>query len=474
MFVGRESELAALEGLYAQPGFQMVVVYGRRRVGKTTLIDEFVRGKRTIYFTGQMRSSALNLRELSRLAYECFGLPATTPPFATWSDALAFIANQAAGERLVLVLDELPYAARTEPGLPSALQVAIDHGFLQGNVFMVLCGSNEGFMESEVLGRKSPLYGRRTGQVHLAPFDFFDAARMLLGARPLELVDYYAAFGGTPYYLAQVDPAIGLQQNLARLMFDKVGLLYEEPMMLMRQELREPAVYNSVLAAVAGGATEPARIADAAGMEPGSVGKYLKTLEGLGLVERVVPFGENPARSRKGLYYVADPFFSFWYRFVAPAVGAVELGAGAAVAQQVCGGQDLPTYVGHQFERIALQWVARANAAGGLPFLATEFGRWWGTDPDAREKVDVDLVAANRAEGCVLVGECKWRNAFDETAALAALEHRAQLVGSFGEYVYVLFTKGDVSPATRRKLQSRDDMHVVTAGSLCEGPFSLS
>ena len=469
MFVGREDELATLEELYGRQGFQMVVVYGRRRVGKTTLIDEFVKGKRVLYFTGQVQSSALNLRAFSRRVFECFGMPDSTPPFAAWSDAFGFVAERSRGDRLVFVFDEFPYAARTEPGLPSALQVSIDHGFLQGNVFMVLCGSSEGFMESEVLGAKSPLYGRRTAQIHLGPFDYLDAARMLPDAPAVERIEYYAAFGGTPYYLAQLDAGKGLAGNVADLMFRKAGLLYEEPMMLLRQEVREPALYSSVLQAVATGAGEPAKIASAAGIEANSVGKYLRILEGLGLIERTLPFGENRVRSRRGLYVVADPFFAFWYRFVAGAVGAIEMGAGEAVARQVCDGQALPTFVGRQFERIALQWVARANRAGKLPFLATELGRWWGNDPEAREQVDIDIVAANREEGAALFGECTWRNDVDGSRTLETLERRSDLVASLRsarERTYLLVTKNEAGRPMQKVARERGDVKLLSTADL--------
>ena len=235
MFVGRESELKALGRLYEKPGFQMVVVYGRRRVGKTSLIDEFTNGKRTLYFTAKVQSSALNLRDLSGLVCSFFGMPASLPPFSSWNDAFDFVIERAGGERIVFVLDEFPYAAQSDPSLPSVLQEKIDHGFKQGNVFMVLCGSNQGFMENGVLSRKSPLYGRRTGQIHLAPFDCFDAARMIPGADCEEVLRYYATFGGTPYYLEQIDESASYEENIANILFDKVGLLYEEPAMLLRQ-----------------------------------------------------------------------------------------------------------------------------------------------------------------------------------------------------------------------------------------------
>ena len=467
MFVGRARELNSLNGLYKRKGFQMVVIYGRRRVGKTSLIDEFVKGKRTLYFTAKVQSSALNLRDLSAKVYGFFGMPATLPPFATWQDSFAFIAEQAAGERIVFVFDEFPYAAQSEPALPSTLQVAIDHGFKQGDVFMVLCGSNEGFMESEVLEEKSPLYGRRTGQLRLEPFDYREAALMIPGASPEELVRYYSTFGGTPYYLEQIDPGESYEDNISHILFDKVGLLYEEPTMLLRQELREPATYNSILSAIAHGATEPARIASWSGVAANSVGKYLRTLAGLGLVRRSVPFGENPDRSRNGLYEIADPFFAFWYRFVGPAVDAIELGAGSAAARQVCVGQALPTYEGKQFESVCLQWFAIQNREGSLPFLATSFGKWWGADPSAKETVDIDAIAASRHDRAILCGECKWRNDFDESEAIGALEHRAGLVpGRWRQMRYVLFSKRPVSKGTRAKAAARGDLSLVSAEDL--------
>lgn len=466
MFVGREDELETLEELYVSREFQMAVVYGRRRVGKTTLLDQFSRDKNPLYFTAQEESSALNLRRFSEAAYERFGMPRTAGAFGSWIDALEFVADQATRlqEPLLFVFDEFPYAATADPSLPSALQIAIDHGFKRANCCLVLCGSNEGFMEGKVLGSKSPLFGRRTAQMRLKPFDYHDATRMLPAVGPEGSLRYYATFGGTPYYLEQISDDLSYEQNVARLFFRTAGLLYGEPSMLLRQELREPALYNSVLLAIAHGATAPKAIAERAGVARESVNQYLRTLLNLGIVERVVPFGENLGTTRKSLYSIADPFFAFWYRFVGPSAEAVELGAGRAIAKEVCGGQALPTYEGAQFERVCREWAARKNRDARLPFLATSFGRWWGPDPALRKQVDIDLVVANVTTRQIACGECKWRGAFDETQAIEALRHRANLIrGSWKERYFYLFTKGDVSAGTRKKLEGVQDLEVVTA-----------
>ena len=468
MFVGRESELAALERLYRKDGFQMAVVYGRRRVGKTTLIDEFAKSKPSLFFTAQEKSAVLNLRLFSQAAYAHFDLPASTGAFETWADALSFVAERAkdAPERLVLVFDEFPYAAAAEPSLPSAFQIAIDHAFKGANVCVVLCGSNEGFMESEVLGRKSPLHGRRTAQIKLQPFDCFDAALMLPSCTIEDKVKYYATFGGTPYYLSQIDAELPYEDNVADLFFSKSGLLYEEPLMLLRQELREPALYNSVLDAVGSGATAPKEIAERAGMERNSIGKYLKTLENLGILKRSVPFGENPDRSRKGQYAMRDPFVSYWYRFVSKNVGAVESGAGREAARQTAFGDALSAYVGAQFETVCLQWMTRANRKGRLPFTASAFGRWWGTDPVAREEADIDAIAADKATKRAIFAECKWRNSFNETKAIELLERRSSLVPGYDKRFSYLFSKKPVAEATMEKARQRADLTILTAADL--------
>lgn len=463
MFVGRKSELAALDRQWEKLSFQMVVIYGRRRIGKTALIDEFSKDKQTLYFTAKEQTSASNLRDFSRAVYDFFNVSTTLPPFALWQSAFKFIADTAkyrSMNRLLLVFDEFPYAAASEKSLASTLQIAIDHEFKAANIMMILCGSNEGFMESEVLGQKSPLYGRRTGQIRLQPFDVFDAARMLPSAAPQDVVAYYASLGGTPYYLEQLRPELSYQQNITNLMFDISGLLYEEPLMLLRQELRDPTVYNSVMNAVGEGNTKQGKIANFVGIDSPNVSRYLATLNDLGLIERELPFGENPVHSRKGLWKIRDPFFAFWYRFVSPNIANIENGDGSIVANAKVFGPNLDAYIGHQFEYICLQWLRRTNGKQGLPFMATDFGRWWGNDPRNHEQTDIDAVAADSATGQVLLGECKWRSDFNVTQAITLLRSRAELIPGYQHHHFALFTKTDELAGTARARNEPDLMTV--------------
>lgn len=463
MFVARDEELSLLDSMYAKGEFQMAVVYGRRRVGKTALLEQLSREKLCLFFTAREQSSKGNLADFSAQIARTFNLSSSLSAFESWATALSFVAENAQEleKPLLFVFDEFPYAAATEPALPSTLQVAIDHEFMKTNMLLILCGSNEGFMESKVLGRKSPLYGRRNAQIRLKPFDCFDAAKMLPHLKFDELLRYYSTFGGTPYYLAQIDAAQTYEENVKRLFFSMYGMLYEEPLLFLRQELREPALYNSILGAIASGKTKPKQIAESAGLQISSIAKYLKTLEALDIIEKIVPFGGNPLKSRKGIYRIKDPFFAYWHRFVGPCVGAIEGGAGARAASANAFGEALFTYEGMQFENVCTQWLVRENRAGALGFLANTFGKWWGADPKSRTQVDIDVIAANKQSGNILFCECKWRNSFDETKAIKNLEQRSSLIEGYKHKQFILFTKRSVSAETQKKLSERSDFKVV-------------
>lgn len=467
MFVGREHELAALERMYASDRFEMMVVYGRRRVGKTALIDRFLQGKRALYFTARQQSSRLILRAFACAVSDFYGY-STPLAFETWEAAIDFLVKNAKettasdGGKTIIVLDEFPYAAESEPGLPSLLQIAIDHGFAGTNTMLILSGSNQGFMENKVLGYQSPLYGRRTGQLNLRPFDYRDAARFVEGCTPEDAIRYYATFGGTPYYLAQLRPGLSYEENVAALCFDQSGLLYGEPMMMLREELKSPALYDSILQAISDGCNTGKAICDRTGIEQTSLSFYLRTLEGLRLVERVVPFGEKPT-SRKGRIRIIDPFFAYWYRFVAPNVTFIETGNGHAICESTCRSEVFSTYVGQQFEGMCMQWVMRAFAAGLLPLAPAKIGKWWGNNPLKREQTDIDVVAADDAAGKLLLGECKWRNAVNETKMIEALKERVGLIRGYDETLLAFFTKNPVSSATKTRYAGDEGMMFVCA-----------
>ena len=471
VFMGREHELKTLQDQADRDGFHMIVVYGRRRIGKTALIRESCKNRRTLSFTAAESSNLVNLRNFSNAIHHAFNEPETFGTFPDWDAAFSYIITklqQEPTQSLTIVFDEFPYAAEACPSLPSMLQIAIDHGFLQTNATMILCGSNESFMEGRVLGYKSPLYGRRTAQIHLQPMNIFEASALMpANISAEERMHYYATLGGTPYYLNQIDPALTFSDNIRQLCFQVGGILYEEPMMLLRQELREPSIYFAVLNAVASGRTTPKAMAESIGIAVTSMPKYLKTLESIGLITRSVPFGEKPWKSKKGQWRIKDPFFAYWFQFVAPATAMIENNAAEQVATNATTGNVFSTYVGAQFESACEQWLLRRAE---LPFVPLRFGKWWGTDPQTKEQTDIDIVMDNEPEKRLLLGECKWRNHVNETETIRTLKNRKRLIqGDYQDCQYYLFTKKPVSEGTRKKTEEDPTLHVVDSETMFVG-----
>jgi len=442
MFVGREKELLSLEKLYNEDIFQMVVIYGRRRIGKTTLISEFISNKPAIFFTAQEVNDSLNLARFSKMVFRFFDMPESIGGFSNWIDAFDFLASRAKERRFILAFDEFPYAASANRSLKSIMQIAIDHTFKNTGIFMILCGSHVGFMENEVLGYKSPLFGRRTAQIKLDAFDYFDAGKMVSAFSNEDKLKIYSCIGGTPHYLAQIKPVESFEENIKRLFFDASGYLYNEPTMLLQQELREPAMYNSIVSAIAGGATRLNEISTKTGEDSPKVSKYLHTLLNLQIVRKIYPFGENQKNSRKGIYRIADNCYDFWYRFVFPNMPEIESGSGDMIADANVFGTALSTYIGKPpFETICLQYLQRANRIGKLPFSATSFGSWWGTDPAEKTQTDFDVIAANRNEKQILLGECKWKSDISPVAETKKLMGKEHLLPEYKRRYYYLFTK---------------------------------
>jgi hypothetical protein len=462
MFVSRESELSALGKLYSKKKFQMIVIYGRRRVGKTTLIKEFVNGKPAIFFSAQEANESLNLQIFSKEVYAFFGMPETTGVFAGWHDAFMFIAEKAKTQQFILAIDEFPYIVEANRSVKSILQNIVDHKLLNTQLYLILCGSQIGFMETEVLGYKSPLFGRRTAQLRIEGFDCIDAAKMLPSASNEDKVRYYACIGGTPHYLAHIDESLTFEENIIELFFKPQGYLCSEATMLLQQELREPAMYNSILTAIATGSSRLNEISTKIGENTAKTIKYIKTLIDMRILHRLHPFGENPERSRKGVYALSDNFFRFWYRYVFLNTPAIESGMGIDIAENAVF-SDLSSFVGrYAFEEVCRQYVLRRNKEKTLPFVATNLGLWWGIDPDTRTSSDIDIIADNKQEKKALLGECKWRNEPTDATDVQKLISKSHLIPGYDNYRFIFFSKAPYSTAAKQLEKERNDLELIT------------
>lgn len=466
MFVGRGEELAVLEEVYATDVFQMVIVYGRRRVGKSTLLRRFVADKPDVrFFQARETVAGENLRALSATILGKDGTDQTLPSYPTFEAALEDIFRYATDHRLIFVIDEYPYLAQSYPGISSLFQNLIDRYKDSSQMMLVLCGSSMSFMGHQVLGSKSPLYGRRTTQLKVKPFDAFDSAAMLRPADAVRSVELYSLVGGVPLYLEQLDGSKSTEWNLANCILGLSRYLYAEPENYLSQEVRTPALYNAVISAVARGCMRSVDIKNDTGLSSSAVTGYLKSLEELGVIERMTPVGDS---NRKHVRYrICDLLFLAHFSLSMRYAQLVEQGMECQVAERIVQ-RDLSTYVGHAFEDVCRQWLMRQMSSGRVPVLPLEVGRWWGTDRRRREATDVD-VAAIGLDGELVAGECKWESRPTGSDVLGTLANRAELVNeSATSTILFLFSKSGFTEECRADALRRGNVHLVTVEEMFE------
>lgn len=452
MFIGRVQELKKLNRMYESGKLEVAIIYGRRRVGKTTLINEFCKGKKTIFFAAQENSSEQNLAALSDAISETvFGRSTTGLVYRSFSDAFAEIAGAAGRERLIWVIDEYPYLAQAERGISSLLQNFLDRQFRETQLFLILCGSSMSFMEHQVLGYQSPLYGRRTAQFKILPFDYLDTSRWFPGYSCEEKALMYGITGGIPLYLEQFSPDQTIRDNLLENIFQRNAMLYEEPSNLIKQELREPSMYNAVITAIASGKTKLSEIATTVGMETGLCAKYISNLMTLGIVGRETPI--TAPGGKKTYYRMEDQFFRFWYAFVPRNMSAIQSGRiersyAAAVESR------LSDYMGAVFERMCRDYILYYDTR--LPFALGNIGQWWGGNPKTHSQAQIDIVATSAEDDSCVIGSCKYRNSLVDESELSLMEEYAEAMGHFTRRYYYLFSKAGFTDAliARAKLEN--------------------
>lgn len=464
IFIGREKELADLNEMYAQDKFQLFVLYGRRRVGKTTFLNEFCKDKPSIFYSAEQSNNKLNLEKFSNLVFH-FYQETNLETFLSWTNALSYIDERQKGQRLVLVIDEFPYLVKKNRALLSELQHLIDHRLKNGNLFIVLCGSYMGFMEKEVLGSKSPLFGRRTGQLHMKPFNYQTSIKFLANFTDEEKLRVYGAFGGTPLYLQQIEQKENFEENVKRSFLKNTSYLYEEPLLLLRQEVQEPGVYSAIIEAIAGGYTKANEISTKIGEDAAKCLKYIKTLCELGILYKETPFGEKES-SRKTIYGISDLMFRFWYRYVFTNRTLIETGAREAVWKKRIE-PDYSNYMGLVFERVCMDYLTAENAKGELPILFTSIGRWWGTDSSTKTQVEIDIIANDGTD--YLIGECKWRNEKLDLTVLYELQKKADVFSKKRKNTwYILFSKSGFTEAVIEEAEKNEKIILIDMKTLID------
>ena len=428
-FVNREEELKTLKRLYEQDGFTLVLVTGRRRIGKSRLVREFLKGKEAISVQFEKRVWEYNLAKLNRAIGEHFGIPA--PNFSTFSDAFRFIASQGR-ERLVVFLDEFSYLLRYSE-VEAEFQSIVDEVLPESNLMLILSASSVGLLKRSFFDYSSPLYGRSDATLNLQPLRFRYLFEWFPQLSPEEAVKIYAVTSGVPRYL-ELFSGENVEGEIERNFFDPNSFLFREAKELLEEEFREPETYYTILEALARGKTRVNEIAQYAFIEPKNTARYLRILEDLGILRRELPVAR---KAKRGIYRFKDLYFAFWFRFVAPYFEEIESGFPDGATGDF--NANFNHYLGFAFEDVAKQFLIELSRAGKLLFRFTRVGRWW------HKNEEIDLVALNESEKKALFVEVKWKSLGlrEAKGVLRDLEGKAGLVGlKDWEKFYGLVAKG--------------------------------
>ncbi len=455
MFIGRERELASLNKLYASNKFEFVVLYGRRRVGKTALINHFIDGKNAVYFMGVESNAKQNLENLSKSIIEYAGGFEADASFASFQAALDTVFRLSEKERVILAIDEYPYIARASKSLASTLQLLIDKYKDTSKLMLILCGSSMSYMEDHVLSYKAPLYGRRTAQIKLQPFDFEETCRCFQHFTAEEKALVYGIMGGTPQYLLQMDDGCSIEENVKNTYLNPTSAIFEEPTNLLKQEVREPAIYTAIITAIATGASRMSEISGKVGEETNVCSTYLKNLISLGIVRKETPYGEKA--SKKAIYTIEDNMFRFWYRFVPENASMIARGAADLVYQRI--EPHLAEYMGKVFEEICKQYLWKLLLEGICPVEFISLGRWWGNDPVNKCQAEIDVMG-EQDKTTALFAECKWTNEKIDLAVLETLIERSKLF-RYKKTHFFLFSKSGFTKGCTEKAKELGNVTLV-------------
>ena len=429
-FIGRKAELEKLNAEYEHDG-SFVVVYGRRRVGKTTLIKEFLKKKTAFYFLATEEMESQSMKRLAGVvARATKNAYLQKAVFTDWLDLFQVIAEYKPEEKKVLVIDEFPYLVKTNPAFPSILQNGWDEILKGSNVMLILSGSLISMMQKHALSYDSPLYGRRTAQMRLSPLSFTEIYAAM--KMPFEqAVEQYAVTGGVPKYLEFFDDDRRLEEQIKDVVLSKNGFLYEEPNFLLKNESVTAVNYFSIIKAIADGNHKLGKIASVLGQETSALTPYLSTLADLMLIEKKTPVTEkNPEKSRKGLYFISDNFIRFWFRYIYPFKGELELDNMQIVLDEIR--KDfVQKFVAFTYEDICRNIFADLCKNGRISFVSSRIGSYWLNDIDG--DTEIDVMAVDHQNKRVFAGECKYHEKPVDVSVYFALKKKVESATEIGK-----------------------------------------
>ena len=455
-FVDREQEMQILQSEYDRDGSSLVVLYGRRRVGKTTLISEFIKDKNALFFLASEEAESQNRSAFKEKVAEFIESDLIWgADIKSWDLLFKSIMDTSFETKPVIVLDEFQYLGKANPAFPSVFQRIWEEILKDKSIMVILCGSLISMMESQTLAYSSPLYGRRTAQIRLKQIPFSYYHEFFPGKTRRELIDMYAVTGGVPKYIELFSENGDIYSAIQKSVLNRSGYLYDEPHFLLQQEVSEVGSYFSIIKAIAAGNHKLSAISAALEIKATSLTKYLKTLIDLDILEREVPITEdNPEKSKKGLYKIKDNYLRFWFAFVYPNMSFIESGHSRIVMNKIRKSL-VPNHIAFVYEDVCKERMWELNANDVWPFNFTKLGRYWDSN------TEIDIVALDPEGKNLILGECKYWQEPVGVNVLRDLETKTDSVAwerNNRKVWYVLFSASGFTDELTALAATREDI----------------
>ena len=468
IFIGRKKELDLLEDLYKSDKFEMLIMHGRRRVGKSYLLSHFANThkRNTVYFTADKSLEKINVKNFCEQLNSVIKAGDYILSFTTWQEVYSFFKNYELKERLVIIIDEFTCLYKSNPAYDTGLQNAIDKIFKKMNVLIVLCGSEVSVIEEIIDSSSKPLYGRKTADLKLLPFNYMEARKFFPNYTNEQALEVYSIMGGIPLYLSLFDDKRSIRENIIKNCLSTTGYLFNEVETLLRMELKETYFYKNIMLAINSGASNLNKIADKVGENSAKVAKYIGVLINLGFIKKENPCGEKE-KTRNTLYSICDNFFAFYFAFIYGHQNMLNgLISPALYYEREFTKEKMSAFLGHRFELVCGQYLREKFYKGKMPFFAENLGRWWGNNPVLKRQEEIDLLALD--DDNALFCECKYTKEKFNESQLKDLQDSSLCVKRKNNW-FTIFSKSGVTAGVQKIIAKNKSYNVIGIEDLFKG-----
>ena len=465
IFIGRKKELKLLEELYNSQKFEMLIIRGRIKVGKSYLLNHFSKKyqNNTVFFTADKSAEKSNVKSFCEELNNVLKFGTFLNSFETWKDVFSFFKDIELKQRLVIIIDEFTYLHSSNPAFDSILQNAIDRVLKQKNIFLILCGSEVSTIEDIIDDSTKPLYGRKTAELKLEPFSYLEAKEFFPKYSNEEALTVYSILGGTPLYLSLFDDSLSIRENIIKNCLSTTGYLFNEVENLLRMELKETSFYKNIMLAINSGASNLNTIRDKVGEDSAKISKYISVLINLGYIKKEIPCGEKD-RIRNTLYSISDNYFAFYFAFIFKHRNILNGFISPEIFyEKEITNEKLNAFIGKRFEDICKAYLKQQFYLGKMPFYPQEIGRWWGNNPILKKQEEIDILALDDENA--IICECKYTNEKFDLKQLEDLEQSALCINKENKS-FIIFSKSGVTTKVEELIIDDSNYKVLTIEDL--------